>query len=417
MRGLLLLHGLLVACLCLATLAVAEAPWRFETAGDVVTIEPPVSVPEDWLVSGDVSPLPTEAGGGIALSFETRRAIPYVSAVVYRDTPFSHLRIRSDLKAENLHPGREGWQKAQLMVLSYNQRLRSIGYWPRKMLTLKGDGDWRSHDLVFPLHEQTRALRIVLYNGASQGRLLVRQIAYEPLQEKPIFGPLRIAVFALWGLYFAYAAWTLIRTEGHRVTKAALIGLFAIATLAIVMPQPYYGKIVMTLEQLAQDFPNFGGPPALVDKTPGSQSPRAESQGHDEPDHGETAPRDEGPEEQAQPEAEPGPTVRTAPSAAPEERLLDQIGFKEIGHFSMFFLLTLASLAIFRRQPMALILAFMLLYALSTEFLQFFLATRSTSLWDLGINSIGLAAGSLVFLALRQAWPRPSRTARSGASP
>lgn len=412
-------YGLAVACLCLATLAVLQVPWRFELRGDSLSIEPPESVPQIWLVSPEgVSTAAESDGGGLLLDADRSRGVPYVAAVVRRAKPFSHLRIALDLKIEGLRPGRQDWQEVGLILTSFSEGFRTIGYWPKRVLGLDRDQDWGERSRVFPLHDGTRAIRVLAYNAAASGRLWLRRIELVPLYERDLFVGLRYLVIALWAAFFGFCAWSLLRLEGRKAPRAGLILLFALATAAIVMPQPHYGRIVFFIEGVADTlFERPEPPPGIEAEAPEDEEQPAEPE--PTPDAG------------AEPEAEPG--TDEAPGEAAEAggeapaqaqdrtrkgrelhflgRLgqgdgpLDWIGFKELAHFSMFLLLALVSLLTFRRRQMTPIFAFLLCYAVASEFLQLFVATRSTNPADFLVNALGISVGGLIFLALRRALP------------
>ncbi len=428
----LLRHGLAVALLCLATFAVLELPWRFETRDDSLTITPPDKVPSIWVVSPQgVSEAPAAEGGGLLLDAGDSRGVPYVMTLLRRSKPFSHVRVEADLRIETLRPGDDHWQRVGVLIFSIGDRMRTIGYWPKRVMLLDEDQPWGRESRVFPLHEATEAIRLMVYNAGRAGRLGLREITLVPLYERPLFLGLRTLVVGLWLAFFAYGAWRLIRLDGRKLPKAALVLLFALATAAIVMPQPYYGRIVHLVESTYAALTDPAEPPPQFESAPAEEErarapePEARSEGDET---SEPTARDDSAGGQA--ESRRSSEAQREPRRGQEVRYLGRRGgdgffeglrFKQVAHFSMFLLLAFVSLLTFRRHAVAPILAFVLFYSVSSEFLQLFLATRSTSLSDFYVNALGIGVGGLVFLAVRRLLPGsalPSKAGRdSGAGP
>ena len=415
----LLRHGLAVALLCLATFAVHELSWRFETRDDSLTIAPPDKVPQIWMVSPQgVSEATAAEGGGLLLDASGSRGVPYVLTMLRRSKPFSHVRVEADVRIEKLRPGDDKWQRVGVLIFSYGDRMRSIGYWPKQVLLLDEDQPWSRQSRVFPLHEATEAIRLMVYNAGHAGRLGLREITLVPLYERPLFLGLRYLVIGLWLACFAYGAWRLIRLEGRKAPKAALVLMFALATAAIVMPQPHYGRIVYLVESTYAALTEPDALPQQFDRVATEEDqeqetepePQAESQAEAEATAREEERSDRQAEAEQESEAQDGPRrgreVRFL-GRRDGDGLLDGLSFKEVAHFSIFVVLAFAALLTFRRQAVMPILTFTLFYAVCSEFLQLFLATRSTSLSDFVVNALGVAVGALLFLAIRRRLPAP----------
>ena len=423
MRSAVVRYALMVAGLCLVSLAVLEAPWRFEVLARGLTIAPPDQIPKSWIVSRKgVSEAAPEEGGGLVLDAGASRSVPYVATTLRRSSSFSHLRVRADMRAVDLRPGRRHDLEGALIIVSFGEKYRAIRYWPQRVLRFDEDQDWRSHSAVFPLHENTKALQLIVYNAARSGQLGLRRIELVPLSERPLFIGLRALMAALWAAFFVFCAWSLMRVEGHRLPKAALVLLFGVATAAIIMPQPYYSEIVHEVEDLAEDLASAAAWPLTIgrDRSAPAPEPTPESEPKAEP---ESDPKSEAAQEQpdgaAQSEkpADSGRGSRAGGGlrfvGGQERRLFEWLSFKEAAHFSMFLVLAGAALLTFRQQRKLPVLAFLTLFAIASEFLQLFVATRSSSMTDLLVNAAGLVSGALAALALLTVLARlPARPGR-----
>ena len=415
MRSPLARYTLIVAGLCLATLAVLEAPWRFESLGRSLTIAPPDQIPKPWIVSRKgVSEAAPGEGGGLVLDADASRSVPYVATTLRRSSAFSHLRVLADMRVEDLRPGRRNQREGALIIVSFGEKYRPIRYWPQRVLRFDENQDWRSHSAVFPLHEDARALQLIVYNAAQSGRLGLRRIELVPLSERPFFVGLRILTAGLWAVFFGFCAWSLLRVEAHKVLKAALVLLFGLATAAIVMPQPHYGKIVHEVEDLADDLASLAAWPLTGGRDQAESETKPESDPKTEPEAAQAQSRS--PAESAAP-ADSGRESRAGGLrvvSGQERALFEWLSFKEAAHFSMFLVLAGATLLTFRQQRRLPVLLFLALFAISSEILQLFVATRSTSMADLLVNAVGLATGTLAALALLAV---TGRRQRSGAGP
>ena len=77
-----------------------------------------------------------EEGDAIVLETSPARSFPYLSVVLDKTYPFTHLLIEMEAKAGGLEFGAAPWQRPALVVLSFDQALEPVSHWPKKVLSI-----------------------------------------------------------------------------------------------------------------------------------------------------------------------------------------------------------------------------------------------------------------------------------------
>lgn len=386
-------HAAVIAALVAATLLIIEMPWRFIDQETILRLDPANLLDGRWAHRGIGTAVAAETPlSSVTLDVSTVSRLPYLSADVEKTSDYSHLRINLRGSSSGLHPGRDPWQRPQLVVLSFGKDLYSIAYWPRKVFSIAEDFTWRDLAATFPVHPETSAFRVLLYNGADAGQFAVGGLEVTALQERALFIALRYLVVCLWVAYLLISASSLLRLRSKGTGKTLVLAAASCMILATVMPQPYYGGVVEALQQAADEVSRLSfsahdqAAEDRVDPEPPARPERASP--------GAVAPSSE-PEARA-PGSQPAERARSDTKSGQSWALPEDVGFKQLSHFLGFFLLSLVSLFYFRSYSVRTVLSFLFLFAVCSEVLQLFVSTRSTSFTDLTVDVGGIVLGGIV---------------------
>jgi hypothetical protein len=359
--------------------------WRYSVADPNILGERPLAGGlGDWRTSGEgVKPALEEGRPVVRLSAAADRPIPVLARILSLPGRLDALRPSLEVMATDLVPAAEKSRGGRVQVWTFDGTGRFLWYWPKDVISLSGDQDWRTVGATIPLAEEVAAAYLVIYNAADSGDIAVRGIRVAGLEERAAFRIARILLLAAWIAAAAWGAAALLRAApGGRLRYALLAA--ALATLAgILTPQPHFKILVAPIESAANAL--------LAAETPHVAPPG--TTGH--PTVGQAAP-------DPTPYGPGGPPTGLDGAAR-------AIGLKTAGHFAAFAMLTILAVLAFPGAAPVRTAAYLVLLAAASESLQRFLITRSSQGLDLAADVAGiiLATGA-VFLLRRLLRSRPA---------
>jgi hypothetical protein len=378
-----------VSCLalCAATAALHLADIRYVTAQ---TSAAAGFLGMQWGRTPGVSLMPADPSVA-RLDKAPGQSVAYLVRGVNTFKGYDGIRVTAELRTEGVVAGPLDWQKARVLVWSYDEAGRRIRYLPHEVLALEGTDDWTRGRLVAPVVPQTVAMRVAILHGGEAGSVYVRNVAVDAVNETPLYAALRGVLIACWAAWALWVLYSIIRREGGM--RPARLAAWAVALVLVTgsfLPQPYLGDAT---ERVAAVLESASAPEAAIDATAGTSAPR--------PPAGATAPRAEG---QASTPPMRARSVAADPSPA--------IGPGH-AHFAAFLLLGALLPFAFPGASRRQLLGHTLLLAAAIELLQGFTVTRETELADFALDGAGAALGIGAVLA----WERRIFRAPRGVRP
>lgn len=306
----------------------------------------------------------------------------YVALRLPQPFSASHVRVSVEAKAEGLRNNAAPWQKVRVILYNFAADGRHLSYLPHMVAEIDGPGDWRRFGLVTPVPREVASHRLIAFNGAEDGTLVLRNLAVDSVTERDFFVALRLALAALWVAAAAWIAYPLVlRPPAGLVLRVALAACVLIAVAGLT-PQPEWSRAI-------------GGAVGMARHTAGAARDAL------------LGPRDSAPER--------APAQAAASAAAPRadglipvpgdravREHLDggvfyiwppKIGTGPVAHFFGFAIAGFLLAVGLRSVPRVHVLWYLLLLALATELLQSFHFSRATELDDLAMNAAGIAVG------------------------
>jgi hypothetical protein len=393
-----------VAALCLATMAFFNLDSRY-SAIDPDILPEPGEGPGDWFGRGaEIRPL---AQGGWEATLTAGRTGGSAILAWRLDDPgrYDYLRISGEITADGLDPD-DLHAQAGIVLNAYDASGHLRWHRPRVVVELHGPAGWARHERVIPVDPDAVSVRIVVFAAGRGAVLSVRALSLAVVSET------QLSVIARWGLivlWIAAGVWiALPAVAGSRRSAAGTLAAAAGAAivLLVLMPQPQFNdsirSLVTSLDQAVAGRVEQGA------GTPVTEPPAA-----GEPATGSDTP---GPPETA---AEAG-TPAAAPSGpGPFMRLARQTVFglewQDIGHMSAHVVFAVLLFSALPGAPLPWRFLFVVLAAVASETLQYFVFTRSVRSDDFALNIVGVLAGGLVWLAVA-AVRRRTASARAGSA-
>ena len=390
-----------VAALCLATMALFNLDSRF-SAIDPDILPEPGEGPGSWFGRGvEVRPL---AQGGWEATLTAGRTGGMAILAWRLDDPgrYDYLRISGEITADGLDPD-DLHAQAGIVLNAYDASGHLRWHRPRVVVELHGPAGWERHERVIPVDPGAVSARVVVFAAGRGAVLSVRALSLAVVSET------RLSVIARWGLivlWIAAGVWiALPAVAGSRRSVAGTLAAAAGAAivLLVLMPQPQFNdsirSLVTSLDQAVV------GRVEQVAGTPATEPPAA-----GEPAKGSAAPETA---------AETGTPVAAPSGPGPLMRLGRQtilgLEWQDIGHMSAHAVFAIVLFAALPGAPLSWRFLFVVLAAVASETLQYFVVTRSVRIDDFALNIVGVLAGGLVWLTVA-AVRRRTASARAGSA-
>lgn len=343
---------------------------------------------------GDITPAAAR-GAPLWLSIDAARGarprpIAIVSQYIAEPSRFEALRVAAEIGAEDLRPGAEPWQRAGIIVYSYDQRGQRLRYWPYEVALLSAATDWRRVEAVIPIAAEAVAMRLFVYNAATTGRLAVRNLAVDAVREAPWSGAVLKLLMGVWIVVVAWIAVPLFVARSTRPTGRAAIIVGALILVAVMTPQPDLSDAVRAVET------RIG---AFLTPTP-TRAPSANETAASGDETG--APTETSAQTSAQASTK---TPASAPAAgggvfAPLRAGLPGLGPERTDHFLALTLFAALAGWGWRGVPWPRRALYLATTAAAFEVVQSFVVTRTTQIGDAEANLAGVALGLALALAI-----------------
>lgn len=384
--------GVAVLVLCALTYVALAPAWRYTTLTSVPIDRQVLSAGLDRWHHNGVAAAVEDGAVTVRLQGGPQGRVHVMTTRVAMPPGSDALRIHVQGRAEQITPGPSRWQAGLVQVWHFDAAGGFLWYWPKSVASLSGDAGWETFEAVIPVTRDVAASHLAIANVALSGTLLVREVAVAALKERWTSAIASAVLIALWAFAAIWVCRAVLRARSVLAARVFIVALGAITLAAVITPQPYFERASAPVHSFIR---------AIV--TPPEQGPAQAGIRAGEAAHG--APR----------VAQDGLPVRFSRSEEDHFR----IGFKDAGHFAVFFLLAVAAAAAYPQAGSVVTVLYLAIFALATECLQLFPITRSPSLSDLAIDVFGVVVGTATVAALRiavSALRRPrSRSASPGA--
>ena len=384
-----------VVALCLATVLVLEAPWRYDVIGsDILGAGRWADGLEHWDRAGEsVSFRRDGALQVICLGPTAKDSTPLITTAFPVPAQVTHLKVSAELRSDSLTSGPETWQRGYLLSLSFDHNRQAIWYWPREVAAVEGSTDWEEHSLVVPLAGKVGGVRLIAYNGATAGQFCMRSLRVTALREVRFFEALRYLLWVFWAAALLWVGYEVVRIPGPVLPKGGVLATGLMMLVLILMPQPYFAAITGPLETQIGRLWLGAEPDATLRASDASSATLVQTQEGATPHAGDAdleKPNESGQEAIANNESRPRNTIVT---------------LEALAHAAAFFALAVLSVLAFGHAGLLACLVSLMLAVLASEVMQLMVITRDSQwddlLADISGVALGLGLGSLLRLCFR----------------
>lgn len=329
---------------------------RYIVVGPELIQNPDFSQGNGWKQSSPSISLTPENQGMALLTAHSQTEAPSLSQTLPVPGQSNLLRLSCDIKTKNIIAGNKYWKSARVVMLQRNSRGEPMYSLPHILASQQTDSDWQHFEKAFIINPTTAEVLIAAELVQSSGSMWIKSLSLRPIAVKASFKEYRLAILLVWLAALIWIGRPIIlswlsHTRGRIALVLAtgiLIGVLLPENLKELLsgPLPAHPGAVFTLI-----IPNQFNNTDFFRFTP----------------------------------------------------LLPSIDIYKIGHFSMFMLLavTLFGAKTYRDQRTQLI-GYLILFALSTEVLQLFMAGRTAQLGDVIVDSLGIMLGVFITTLRRQ---------------
>jgi hypothetical protein len=267
---------------------------------------------------------------------------------------FRLLRLSGELKVEDIRPGERFWQKGRLVLASFDADRRMMSV-PHVVADLEGNQSWQTYRQVFRVPEGVVEMRVGIQLIGATGILLARNLSLQEVRERDHYSWYRGAGMSLWAvalLWISLPYFARLRLNApHLLIGMDLVGIFVGTLMPAKFKMEMDSGIGTALFQIVQIW---------------------------------------GSDDQREHEV----SLLRAP--------LDSLVISKAGHFLFFALLAFAVRWAHPKGRWPGLLFGLLILAVVSEVLQFFVDHRLPRLGDLIIDGAGVVLGLTLFEILRR---------------
>ncbi|MGE4488033.1 MAG: VanZ family protein [Kiritimatiellales bacterium] len=283
---------------------------------------------------------------------------------------FPAFRVSVRATASNVRQGKKSWDVPRGIFFFRNQAGKTVQGKYYSVFGIEKDTGWRRYSEVFPVPDDVLDARLQFQNFAGSGTLHLDDVSVIPVRPRPSAAGLSIFFLLLWSAAFGIAMLTL-----HPWTRRGG-WLIVLTSLAIVVGTATPGKIldgsITETARWVKGLVPTPEKPAVV--------PAAAVQ-------------------KAKPAGKPVQNPAQKPALPKDDEIVNTVHFQ--GHLLLFILLALLCAygwpgCLFRTA------GGLLLFACSTEVLQFVSIDRAAGISDLIVDLTGAGAGLLAATAIRR---------------
>jgi len=125
-----------------------------------------------------------------------------ITQIITDPLRFKFLRLSGQVKTEDVKPGKRGWQKARLILSSYDANGKWISS-PHYVTALTGTNDWREYSEVFRIIPAAKQLHVSAQLPNAIGTMWIKSLSLmEVLKKRSVFY-YNTGFLILWGVFLA----------------------------------------------------------------------------------------------------------------------------------------------------------------------------------------------------------------------
>ena len=385
---------LVVVALCAAVAGLYSFDGGYETISPSVL--PNLGFEEGlahWKYSRHAPKLIDGEPNAVAMRTPEGSPAAYLMQLIWRAERFTHFRVAADVRPLKVPEGEFWWQNAVVMMRSFRKDFHEIPYWPNRLVTTSGTGEWTSYEEVFPVHPDAEVMQFIVNLGGPEGTFLVRNIAVDAVREEIWFSAAKGILGLAWIAVGAWIAVPMVFRRGAGILPfvAGAVGLAIL--VAALIPQLRYSIIVghvatsiggwLATSEISRPRPTsntVGGPgrhadqpnrPVVKEKGTGERQPQ------DRRKYGESNTSQD----------KIGKTTSNSGSRPRFELPLFGV------HFYSHMLLAVIALYAHRNTKLIKLIIYLCVFSVISEFIQYFSVTRTTQFVDLLNNFGGIVIG------------------------
>ncbi len=372
-----------------ATLGVFEADDRYAIVQqDLLPNLDFQQVGRYWRATkGDIHLIPNPPAT-LVLKNDGRRQT-FITQTLENPHRFDNFLISVEARFDGIEAGPAWWQKAGVLIQSYDGDGNRMAYWPSEVAFQSGTHPWHRYDAVIPASAAIKNMQIFILHGGKSGELRIRKLRIDSAEEAIWFSASEMTLRFLW---FAVGAWILVplfiqnrRAPIACMTLATFAGILAVS----ILPQPLLSTSSKpALDRLAE----FA--------IPAEKEPKAPAEANTQREASKAAAETKRQKKK--------PAKRESVRAGKTQFQIKGDRRQYIAHFLSHAVLALLAGLAFSRAGWWRLSLCLLIAGATNELLQVFVITRSAGLADGMANIAGVGVGLLLIVAFRSVQQRLS---------
>ena len=264
------------------------------------------------------------------------------------------VKLTGEVWTDGIVEGESDWHKARLSLVAKDKTGEMLWDYPHQMDIPQNTEDWHLVSKVFKIPSEAVEMVVGMEILRASGQMRVRHISLSPVKEYFWFSITAYFLLFVWGMAFLWIGRSLFPLFNSKMNKGSLLGAFTLIVVGVMMPSWMKEMILTKVENGYTSIIVF-----LSDVLPGSVAQL---------------------------------NIETAPP----------IPADKFGHFFLFAFLAFLCRRAIPHASFQTCLVNLMLFATTTEVLQFFIFGRSPKVQDWMVDFGGLLCG----LALSEGFQR-----------
>ncbi len=265
---------------------------------------------------------------------------------VINDQNYRLVKLEALIRCNNVVPGIKPWNRARLILGQHDGKEFQWNL-SHTVVALEGTKEWEIYHTIFPISSETKSFRINAQLSQCSGLMEIANISLYSVRQNRLYGLAQKAVVTAWGIYLFFLIISIVSKDRSIYGKLS----FMISILAILTGATVPGTIKTEVTKAIQE--QITGMPLMLNSN------------------------------------------EVASEAVPDQDY--QLSISKRGHFFLFFLLGFALSVVLRFSIWYQVFLYLILFAGSTEFIQFYIDDRNPLFSDFILDCSGGTVGILVF--------------------
>jgi len=172
--------------------------------------------------------------------------------------PGTILEFFADMKCEDVKPGEKPWNRARLLLVQ-NDHKKDRWDIPHLVASLAGTLGWETYRVFFPIHPETKKIRVIAQLSQSTGLLELKHIRLYPVSQARVYTWIRDGLLFLWTAFsFLLIGSCFVMGQKRMVLRVLLVSALIAIVFGTTMPGEMRTQVLNDIKTWVNPEPHPG---------------------------------------------------------------------------------------------------------------------------------------------------------------